>query len=385
MATNLAEALAAAFQQAITAAVAAAVHTPSVQIPASTEPIQRPIHAPMSSAASLDPATATTVAVPRTTDASTILASATDSIAQCIGLDEVPDDQLNVGELDRYLHHKEKKRKRPRPVAENQGEQTSNDDAGSLAKVGKSLGAKSALSNIDGGQRSTFYPTDSIKMVKHRKMIFRKWSFAIVLKDKREVTAHESELDARLILELLKEKPSKDGHPLFSARQLQDFLEGKPRGNKEKSKSRTDYYDDPEFFPTKTEQRAQQSEKSVSKFLRPCTLSTLLGYRRLLVMLLNRINAEIAAEREHIKGLNEEARQKAAEKLEKQSNRTGAANTQKKQTFQHRDQLPLDFVKATIPPLALRIKKKKKTNINTDPVTTVNDASATAVSLSTTK
>ena len=40
-------------------------------------------------------------------------------------------------------------------------------------------------------------------------------------------------------------------------------------------------------------------------------------------------------------------------------------------------------MKATIPPLALRIKKKK-TNINTDPVNTVNDASATAVSSSTT-
>ena len=198
------------------------------------------------------------------------------------------------------------------------------------------------------------------------------------------MTDHEFELDALLILELLKEKPPKDGLPLFSARQLQDFLEGKPRGNKEKSKSRADYYDDPEFFSTKTEQKAQQSEKSVSKFLRPYTLSTLLGYRRLLVMLLNRINAEIAAERDHIKGLNEDARQKAEEKLEKQSSRTGAANTQKKQTFKHRDQLPLDFVKATIPPLALRIQKKKKTNINTDPVTTVNDASATAVSSSTT-
>ena len=58
-------------------------------------------------------------------------------------------------------------------------------------------------------------------------------------------------------------------------------------------------------------------------------------------MLLNRINAEIAAEREHIKGLNEEARQKAAEKFGKQSSRT--ANTQKKQTFQHRDQLHSGF------------------------------------------
>ena len=197
------------------------------------------------------------------------------------------------------------------------------------------------------------------------------------------MTDHESELDALLILELLKEKPPKDGLPLFSARQLQDFLEGKPRGNKEKSKSRTDYYDDPEFFPMKTEQRAQQSEKSVPKFLRPCTLSTLLGYRRLLVMLLNRINAEIAADREHIRGPNEEARQKAAEKLEKQSSQTGAANTQKKQSFKHRDQLPPDFVKASIPPLTLRIQKKKtKTNINTDPDNTINDTSATAVSSS---
>ena len=89
-------------------------------------------------------------------------------------------------------------------------------------------------------------------------------------------------------------------------------------------------------------------------------------------MLLNRINAEIAAEREHIRGPNEEARQKAAEKLEKQSSQTGAANTQKKQSFKHRDQLHPDFVKASIPPLTLRIQKKKtKTNINTDPDNTI--------------
>ena len=125
MAANLAEALAAAFQQAITAAIsAAAPQPPPASNPVSNDSmvrsagqaIQSSALAPASAANMVAPGVATSGGALNAVCTSTVLSSATDSLVQAVGLEDIPDYQLEFGELDKILHPPKVKRKRPKPL-----------------------------------------------------------------------------------------------------------------------------------------------------------------------------------------------------------------------------------------------------------------------------
>ena len=161
MAANLAEALAAAFQQAITAAISAAVpQPPPASNPVSNDSmVQSAGHATQSSA--LAPASATTMVAPGVATSggalnadciSTVLSSATDSLVQAVGLEDIPDYQLEVGELDKILHPQKVKRKRPKPLDDSgQGRGPSNTNT-STKKAKVAHVGPTAENNMGGGQ-----------------------------------------------------------------------------------------------------------------------------------------------------------------------------------------------------------------------------------------
>ena len=176
MEANLAEALAAAFQQAITAAISTAVPQP----PPASNPVSNDSMVQSAGQAAQLSASAPVVATGVATSGgalsafctSTVLSSATDSLVQALGLEDIPDYQLEVGELDKILHPKKVKRKRPKPLDESgQGCVPSNTNT-STKKAKVAHVGSTAENNMGGGQHPTFYPTDSIKIVKNRKMIF---------------------------------------------------------------------------------------------------------------------------------------------------------------------------------------------------------------------